>query len=277
MGIADGYAGDPRQIDHERYPILVQQVHETGLAFFRDSPNPAFAALVSSGTLLPVACLPLMVGEEPHGVFVVEGLLPQKRGFTKEDYDLLALLTREAALAIHNGHMHRHVERLSVLDGLTGVYNRRYFDEQLTAEVKRSQRYRHPFSLVMCDIDDFKRVNDRYGHQFGDEVLQELVRRVTRTLRDVDLVARYGGEEFALILPNTDAESATLAAERIRQLIGDTPVRSGRLQVGVTLSLGVASFPNYGDETSLIGAADDALRQAKRLGKNQVAVSSGPE
>ena len=275
VGLADGYGGDPRQIDPERYPLLVQQVHESRKAFFRDNPEASFADLASSGTLLPVACLPLMVGEKPRGVLIIDSLLPQKHEFTNEDYDLLALLTNEAALAIHNGHMHRQVERLSVLDGLTGVYNRRSFDEQLTAEMKRSRRYEHPLSLVMCDIDNFKKVNDLYGHPVGDEVLREVARRMTRTLRDVDVTARYGGEEFALILPDTDADSAALAAERVRHVISDTPVHSGDLQVRVTLSLGVASFPGCEDETTLIEVADEALMEAKQGGKNRVVVRKG--
>ena len=270
VGIADGCQKDPRLIDPERYPLLVQKVHHTETAFFRDNPDPAFEALVSPGTSLPVACLPLMVGNELRGVLVIESLLPQKKDFTKEDYELLALLTNEAAVAIHSGHLHRRVERLSVLDGLTGVYNRRYFDEQLAAELKRSRRYEHPLSLIMSDIDAFKRVNDRYGHQVGDEVLREIARRMTRALRDIDIVARYGGEEFALILPNTDVESAVRAAERIRQAIGDRPVRIGEREVSVTISLGVAAFPAYADEAALLAAADQALYQAKREGKNRV-------
>jgi two-component system, cell cycle response regulator len=165
---------------------------------------------------------------------------------------------------------------LSRTDALTGLFNRRYFEERLSREFARSSRYRSPLSCLMLDIDHFKRVNDTYGHPFGDRVIQVVAAMALKTLRDVDLLARYGGEEFVALLPETGPQDAWRAAERVRRAIetaqwqADTP--QGKAEVRVTVSLGVATYPvpHIDSTEALLRAADDALYRAKQAGRNQV-------
>jgi diguanylate cyclase (GGDEF)-like protein len=193
--------------------------------------------------------------------------------FDVSEYDLFAYLTGQAAVSIENVDLHEMVRVQAVTDELTGLYNLRHFHGTLDGEIERSRRFGTDVGLMLLDIDDFKRVNDTYGHQQGDLVLIE-VGRVLRTLsRDIDEPARYGGEEMAVILPQTDVAGAELLAERMRAAVAGIEIdrldAGGRLQV--TASFGVASLPsNARDKDTLIAEADAALYRAKRAGKNRV-------
>jgi diguanylate cyclase (GGDEF)-like protein len=193
--------------------------------------------------------------------------------FDESEYDLFAYLTGQAAVSIENVDLHEMVRIQAVTDELTGLFNLRHFHDTLDGEIERSRRFGTDVGLMLLDIDDFKRVNDTYGHQQGDLVLIE-VGRVLRTLsRDIDEPARYGGEEMAVVLPQTDVAGAELLAERMRAAVAGIEIErldgGGRLQV--TASFGVASLPsNARDKDSLIAEADAALYRAKRAGKNQV-------
>lgn len=168
------------------------------------------------------------------------------------------------------------LKQLALHDQLTGAYNRGYLDRQLPKEIQRSWRYSHPISIIICDIDHFKAVNDRYGHQAGDEVLREFVALVNRSIRNEnDWVARYGGEEFVIVLPETHSAGGVIVAERIRSLIAVSPVTVQGAAVAVTVSFGVIAIEN----TSLIeemkmemilGKADECLYRAKETGRNRV-------
>ena len=165
------------------------------------------------------------------------------------------------------------LERLSVTDPLTGLYNRLRMMEVLDNEVRRSRRLRHPFAVLMADLDLFKKYNDAHGHQAGDAVLKRIGAIMREASRDVDFVARYGGEEFLLMMPETEIDAATKLAERIRRKIADEKLPAGK----ITLSLGVAAFPLHGDGPDpLIAAADAALYEAKRAGGNRVVHATGP-
>jgi diguanylate cyclase (GGDEF)-like protein len=193
--------------------------------------------------------------------------------FDESEYDLFAYLTGQAAVSIENVDLHEMVRVQAVTDELTGLYNLRHFHETLDGEIERSKRFGSETGLMLLDIDDFKQVNDTYGHQQGDMVLIA-VGRVLRTLsRDIDEPARYGGEEMAVILPQTDVAGAELLAERMRSAVEAIEIDrldgGGRLKV--TASFGVASLPsNAHDKDSLIAEADAALYRAKRAGKNRV-------
>jgi diguanylate cyclase (GGDEF)-like protein len=166
---------------------------------------------------------------------------------------------------------------LSATDALTGLANRRAFDERLAVEVARANRYGTPLALVMIDLDHFKELNDRFGHQAGDEVLKRVSALVDREKRLGDMVARYGGEELAAILPHTEARSAMIWAERVRQSMSATEVRSESSTLNVTASFGIAgATPERERPATLIEAADQALYEAKRQGRNRV-VASGAE
>jgi len=166
---------------------------------------------------------------------------------------------------------------LTRIDALTGLYNRRYFEERLTEEFVRSTRYRSPLSLVMMDIDHFKRLNDTYGHPFGDEVLRSVARTVKGKLREVDFVARYGGEEMVALLPETGPKEALGACERVREAIASLQLEHRApngvcLEVRCTASLGVASVPAQGvlAVEELLRVADTCLYEAKAAGRNCV-------
>jgi len=169
---------------------------------------------------------------------------------------------------------------LSRTDGLTGLINRRHFEERLTAEFARSERYRSPLSCFLLDIDHFKRVNDTWGHPFGDVVLREVAGVAKRALRDVDVIARYGGEELIALLPETSPEEAWRAAERVRmgveamRLTAETD--AGKQTVKCTASIGVATFPSdsVSSAGSLVQIADECLYEAKHAGRNQVMQAS---
>ncbi|MES9887555.1 MAG: GGDEF domain-containing protein [Candidatus Sedimenticola sp. 6PFRAG1] len=171
------------------------------------------------------------------------------------------------------------LKELATRDSLTGLYTRRMFHEYLDAELARSIRFKHPLSLLRIDIDNFKQVNDTYGHPAGDAVLQKLSDRLLKESRGVDYVCRYGGEEIAIILPETDVQNAHQFSERIKQAVSALPFDiDSKQSVSVTISIGAASYPLHGEtETFLIAAADHALYEAKEGGRNQIRVYSSEQ
>jgi diguanylate cyclase (GGDEF)-like protein len=193
--------------------------------------------------------------------------------FTRGEEELLEYLAGQALVSIENASLHETVERQAVTDDLTGLANVRAFTSILDHELERSRRFDTPLGLVMLDIDDFKQVNDTYGHQQGDEVLAQVASVLRGLSRDLDVPARYGGEELAVVLPQTDAGGAALLAERMRAAVEALRVLrvGGGGSLGVTASFGVAAVTGTAaDRDSLIAAADAALYQAKRTGKNRV-------
>ncbi|MBX3069887.1 MAG: GGDEF domain-containing protein [Thermomicrobiales bacterium] len=164
--------------------------------------------------------------------------------------------------------------RQSRTDPLTGLANRRAIEERFSAELQRAARFNHPLSIGMIDIDDFKAINDTWGHQSGDDVLRHVAHRLELELRQIDVVGRYGGEEFLMLLPETAVEGAWIAADRVVRSIREMAPQGAGEPRSVTISIGLASFPDHGrSEADLIAATDAALYAAKRAGKNQVAVA----
>jgi diguanylate cyclase (GGDEF)-like protein len=168
------------------------------------------------------------------------------------------------------------IHELSVRDRLTGSFNRVYMDHQLTHEIMRAARYHHPLSVLMCDLDHFKIINDTHGHLAGDDVLKSCVANLTSTFRQgVDWMARYGGEEFVIVLPETDQPGAMLVAERMRERIAATPVNFAGCEIEVTASFGtVTLIPSHNENTrvmeQVLNIADTCLYQAKNAGRNRV-------
>ncbi len=180
---------------------------------------------------------------------------------------------KQAAVAVENVQLHAEAERLSVTDAMTGAWNYRYFERRLEQEIERSRRFGRVFTLLLLDIDHFKWVNDRHGHQRGDEVLVELARRITSSVRDIDTFARYGGEEFVLILPETDVEGGLAAAEKLRKVVGGQPFAARPDDPGISLSIsvGVAGYPQHAAGPNvLLRAADSAMYEAKVQGRDRV-------
>jgi diguanylate cyclase (GGDEF)-like protein len=193
--------------------------------------------------------------------------------FSLEQCDLLAYLTTQAAVSLENVDLHQRVQRQAITDELTGLSNVRHFHELLDQEIERAQRFDNHIGLVMVDIDNFKSVNDTYGHPQGDLVLKEVARVLTEQSRDIDFPARYGGEEMSVILPQTDIGGAAMLAERMREAVAELEVRrlDGQGILKLTASFGVAALPGSAtDKRYLIAVADEALYRAKHAGKNRV-------
>jgi diguanylate cyclase (GGDEF)-like protein len=166
---------------------------------------------------------------------------------------------------------HEEIYRLTTIDGLTQIYNKRYFLETLEREISRAHRYRRELSMIMFDIDHFKKINDTYGHLAGDYVLKQLASVVKSRIRREDTMSRYGGEEFAIVLPEVDAFNANQTAEKIRKLVEKTVFKFEDTKIPVTISVGVCSItPDTKDPAEFIKNADDKLYQAKAQGRNQV-------
>jgi len=187
---------------------------------------------------------------------------------------------REELAAINKtlSEKNKELEALSVTDGLTGLYNRNHMMETLANETARAQRHHHPFSVLMIDIDHFKKYNDSYGHLAGDAVLIKMGSVFTTSIRSVEYAARYGGEEFLIMLPEAELDGAIEVAERIRTRVARETFSDGNEKPGVTVSIGVAGFPEHGDTPeSIIASADAALYEAKRSGRNRVVRASNSQ
>jgi diguanylate cyclase (GGDEF)-like protein len=266
-----GYAGVK-----ETSPLtagIVGRVARTGQpAFVTDvSLDPDYIAWEPRVT--QEACVPILNQGSVVGVINVELFEPR---LAQADFDLLTTLAGYAAVALEKAQLYEQTQALATTDGLTSLLNYRAFWQALDRELERSMRYGLPLSLIMIEIDKFKRYNDTYGHLRGDEVIR-LVARVLRQEHraQIDLVARYGGDEFMILLPHTQKVTAAEIAERIRRAVESTPLISEAEVASVTLSLGVASYPEDGKSTdTLVDAADQSMYRAKQRGGNAVALAN---
>jgi diguanylate cyclase (GGDEF)-like protein len=180
-------------------------------------------------------------------------------------------VTDEAVSRLGMQSLNSQLEMISRVDGLTGLYNRSFWEEQFVMEYKRDKRSESPSALVMLDIDHFKKVNDTYGHPAGDEVIKALAAIIKKATRETDISGRYGGEEFAIILPDTPVANVEFVAERIRRLVEKSTVVYDEINITFTISIGIAGFKHtHKDSTHWLDAADKALYQAKDSGRNRV-------
>lgn len=220
--------------------------------------------------------VPLTGGDAPMGYLSVRD--PHDRRIPSVDkVKTLEVFATQAVTALQSARQYEEIKRLTFIDALTPAYNHRYFQEALSKEIHRHSRTRHDLALAMLDIDNFKKINDSFGHPVGDEILKGLVEELMQNARDTDVVARYGGEEFAIIFPDTPAHSARDAANRFRDLVErrDFTVPALGRTLHITVSIGVAVYPRDGATSAdLISRADAALYFAKKNGKNQVAMAT---
>lgn len=217
-----------------------------------------------------VLAVPLPGRQGPTGAISVQAARPY--AFDEEDQRLLEMLASHTAVALENAMLFEQTHQMAITDELTGLYNRRQLFNLGAREVQRARRFNRPLSAVMMDLDDFKRINDTYGHAVGDEVLRQWAQRVAQSIRDIDVLGRYGGEEFALVLPETRLDAAVRLAERLRQLVSSRPFVTSAGPLRLTMSLGVAAWhPQLPSIQALFREADQALYLAKRSGKNRTA------
>jgi diguanylate cyclase (GGDEF)-like protein len=218
-----------------------------------------------------------MVSRPPdsgYGCIVITEM--EAGGLTGDDLRTLTQLAELAGRSLANAALYSRSVALGMTDALTGVLNRRYLDRRLADEVKRSQRMNGNVSIILMDLDYFKSVNDQFGHQEGDRLLQAIARAIAASVRDIDIVTRFGGEEFAVILPGATEEDAFAVAERVRMAVAALNYKSGHgVRIPITISAGVAQLKgNVHTPAQLIGLGDRRLLEAKRAGRNRTIAST---
>jgi diguanylate cyclase (GGDEF)-like protein len=229
---------------------------------------PVFDPATRLKGLSSLKVIPLRTAQKVLGAVVLGAR--RQGAYGPDQVRQLEVVAMQAAESIYRARLFEQTERLATTDGLTGVTNHRTFQARLEEQLAQAQRYGKKLSLILCDIDHFKAVNDRYGHPMGDVVLKGVARTLVAEARATDAVARYGGEEFAIVMPETDAAGAQVIAERIRQRVKALAFATDRGPLKVTLSLGVASVPgDAATKTELIERADACLYHAKRSGRDR--------
>jgi len=250
-------------------PLRLPSERIAGTASGAGSPSP-LASLLPPAPQGGVVSVALIAGEQLVGLLELAGAGAD--AVTEDDRVVLELFASQAVNAIRLARAHETTRLGSLRDPLTGVANHGHFQETLYREVTRHERSAERLVLLMVDLDDFKKVNDRHGHPSGDTVLKAVVARLLASVREMDTVARYGGEEFSIILPQTDAASGHRVAERLRAAVAGSPVPAGLPEpLPLTVSIGLAVYPDDAtSKGSLVECADKALYAAKRTGKNRV-------
>ena len=214
-------------------------------------------------------CAPIVTRGNVVGLIDVVSAIPGF--FTPLHTERIMAFATQAAVAFENARLFEQARHLSLIDPLTELYNMRYFQEFAKREFERIQRYDRTLSIAMIDIDHFKNVNDTYGHRFGDIALREISRRISNSVRSMDIVARYGGEEFIVLMPETNSDEAFQIAERIRLSVVDSQIEKENVKFSVSLSLGIAELSKKNKNLEeLMNCADQALYSAKGAGRNQV-------
>lgn len=225
--------------------------------------------------------VPLVVKKTNIGVMVVDNIF-SRQPITKADKENLEILANQAAVTIEKAMLYEDVKELSIRDSLTGLYVHRYFLNELDNEIKRASRSKEDFALMIIDIDGFKAINDRYGHQVGDKVIQLLGDILLYNMRGIDIkgrpsntIGRYGGDEFVILLPNTNAEMAKQVGSRLQKVIKERPLKTDSKEITFTISVGVAIYPDdAATQHAILNRADKALYWAKQHGKNRVCLVS---
>ena len=213
--------------------------------------------------------LPLVFEENLLGILWIWG-----EGIAKSDLPIMSIFAKQIGISLERARLFQEVQNLAFTDPLTGLHNRRSLFELGRIEFSRAHRMIRPFCCMMIDLDHFKQINDNYGHQVGDQVLQEFATRCKNSVREVDLIGRYGGEELIIIMPETDLRTAQRVAERLRTSIAGTPILGGSVEINTTVSIGIAQKDeNTLHLETLIARADQAMYIAKHKGRNQVAIS----
>jgi diguanylate cyclase (GGDEF)-like protein len=256
-----------RKYDLDKEEIIIGRAAKADICVDQESVSRNHACLANTKKGVRIRDL-----GSTNGTFINDELVEGERELRNGD---LVKIGRTIFKFIAGGNIesayHDEIYRLTTMDGLTQVHNRRYFDEQLEREISRSRRYERGLSLVMLDIDHFKRINDVHGHLAGDYVLRQLASTVRVRIRREDVFARYGGEEFGIILPEIDLKGARQFAEKVRQMVEQQQFNFDKHAIPVTVSLGVSMLGvEHRDAAELVCAADENLYEAKSSGRNRV-------
>lgn len=237
-------------------------------AIMPDVSKKVIDEILTDKSIRSIIVIPLYTREIPFGLFCV---FSSRDELAESETDFLAMFAQQIELAITIADLFERVKEQAVTDGLTGLYNRRYFEEYLKKEVTRAKRINQPFSVIGLDLDFLKRINDKYGHAYGDMAIKAIADVLKSNARSIDTAARMGGEEFNIILPGVTSEGAMIAAERIRRAIESTELDT----IGhITASIGVATFPEHSDNIEdILELTDQAMYLSKRNGRNQVTLA----
>ena len=237
--------------------------------------RPKQMVMDPKATLKSHLTLPLVIEGEILGCIALNS--DQSNAFDAQDLQFFSVIGYQIAATLKHFQRLSSIKNIAIYDTLTGLYNRRYFEERLVLDAQKSFYGGTPLSLVMADIDHFKKVNDTFGHTEGDRVLFEIANLLKASVRKKDTVARYGGEEFILILPETGLGEASMIAERIRKLVESTLFEIANARINLTVSMGISNFPSHRAKSKeeLVKMADQALYDAKRGGRNKVCIFTG--
>lgn len=217
-------------------------------------------------------CVPLGRKDKKIGIILIEHIMNDL--FNDENRKFMEVIGQQVSIGIENSELYNKMQEIATTDGLTGIYNRLYFQQRIAEEIRLAKENKCELSVAIFDIDHFKKFNDTYGHLFGDRVLKQIADIVKSSIRSVDVVARFGGEEFIILFPNMFVNEAYIKTEQIRQKIARKTVVDGDHEVSVTVSFGLASYPTHGEnDMDIIRAADDALYIAKASGRNCVKIA----
>jgi diguanylate cyclase (GGDEF)-like protein len=260
----------PFKAIQEKCPLLIPDTYQNPITMPLSDQEQAESSLSPGMRSLLVA--PLMMSERVLGTISLAASQPS--AFTPADLRLLVSFAATTTAALNNAMLHAEVQRLASTDPLTGALNRRGFFDLGDREIDRFQRFRHSLSTIVFDVDNFKGINDRYGHAAGDQVLRTVVERCRANTRQVDLIGRLGGDEFAILMPETNQTEAHEIALRIRKAVIETPVAAGLALISLSISMGISTADrSIRSLENLLNRADTALYRAKENGRNRVEIS----
>ena len=269
-----GFGKSIREVEFSREMPLIKYILSTkNKLFIGNIENSNFKYSIPKGEkTTSMICIPIIVKNEVRGIIYIDSI--KTNAFSSKHEYFLNILAHEISIAIERALNYKRIKMLTVVDELTGVYNRRKFDTDLKYSVIEAKRYLRSLSLLMIDIDHFKKYNDYHGHQMGDTILRQIGGLFMKTKRTVDRIYRYGGEEFSVICGETNKENARIFAERLREAVSKKKFDGeGKKEPSgnLTISIGVSSFPFDATKLEqLIKYADDALYKAKAKGRNRV-------
>ncbi len=269
LRIAESYGLD--SIDIENFYIYYAKLNDSVFKAVLDKRVPTFFGPEDGLSIPLLASIPLVSRNEVIGFLNIHTMYQHKK-LTPDKIALVMAFSSQASIAISNAQLYHAMKEQATIDQLTGLFNHRYFQQKLDEEIKRAHYSNTVVALIILDIDFFKKVNDEFGHLYGDQVLQEIGKILKRNVRSEDSVCRYGGEEFAIIFPNCTQSIAIRIAERIRSKVEDT-TRNDRRNIfnkTITVSIGVAELTSDMAKTEFIRRADCSLYHAKNHGRNQV-------